>query len=111
MPTTIMWHRCLLTDAEYLAIRYRIFNTSTVYIVQTAEIKSVRGTTVRNKEATYEYSGDISVFCKKHDWPQERCEVMGLVEMIIARGPGYKSQEEELAHLRNVAISTEYIVL
>ena len=36
---------------------------------------------------------------------------MGLVEMIIARGPGYESQEEELAHLRNVAISTEYIVL
>jgi len=114
-PTTIMWRRCLPTaDAEYSAIRYRMFNTSTVYIVQTAKRKSVRGIAVRNKEATYEYnedSGDISVFRKKHDRPQERCEVMGLIEMIIAQGPGYESQEEELAHLQNVVTSTEYIVL
>jgi len=66
------------------------------YIAQTAERKSVRGITVRNMEATYEYneySGDISVVRKKQDRPQER-----LVETIIARGPGYDSQESWLTY-------------
>jgi len=37
---------------------------------------------------------------------EEGCEVMGIIETIIARGPGYKSQEE-LTYLQYVTASTE----
>jgi len=60
------------------------------------------------KEGSYQWISWIqwwySVFCKKQDWPQERCDVMGLIETIIARGPGYDSQEE-LAYLHYVVAS------
>jgi len=52
--STIMWCRCLPTDAEYSAIRYRMSYVQyeyCLYCPETAKRKSVQGITVRNKEA------------------------------------------------------------
>jgi len=89
----MMWHRSLPTGAKYSAIVFSILLPRHQY-----RLKESRCEELHVSKSTYEYNeydgGNfvLRVFCKKQEGPsKEGCEVsMGIVEMIIARGPGYE---------------------